>query len=156
MTLAALWDIPGADIQTAFLSSFRSAGLTPIERGCIVSLIKYAAEQSKLVPPDLGTTDMPQPEAARAGTKRKFIMTIDPTSDQEMIAPSLEEAQGYLSSYDSINGGLPLVSEEPTGEQFKGVKLQLDAGNPPYTGFSIFGPDGRGSKHVSNSTHSYA
>ena len=35
------------------------------------------------------------------------------------------------------------MREEPTGEQIKGVKMQIEAGNPPYTDFSVFGPDGK-------------
>ena len=89
-------------------------------------------------PPDLGASAIPQQEAAQAGGKRKLSMIIDPTLDSEMVAPSLQETQGYLKSYDRINGGLPLVSEEPTGEQIKGVKMQIEAGNPPYTDFQFF------------------
>ena len=148
VTLSALWDVPGADLQSALRTSSRSQGLTPIERGSIARLIKYAAEQSKFVPPDLGASAISQQEAAQSGTKRKLSMIIDPTLDQEMIAPSLAETQGYLKCYDSINGGLPLVSEEPTGEQIKGVKMQTDQGNPPYTGFQFSAQTAKRFKHA--------
>ena len=48
-----------------------------------------------------------------------------------MSPPSKKDTQYLLDGYDSINWGLPQISEEPTGEQLNGIKLLLDGDRAP-------------------------